>query len=83
MDQVLADSLKANLKSAKNDGELLRALVLAMIAVVDCQLKTANRVKLMYEERERFRWAGRIVWGFCAGGGFSALVIVMKKFGVI
>ena len=83
MDQVLADSLKANLRSAKDDGELLRALVLAMIAVVDCQLKTANRVKDMYEERERFRWAGRMVWGFCAGGGFTVLVFFMKKFGAI
>ena len=53
MDSVLADTLKANLKNASNEDAKLDALVLAMIAVVDCQLKTAERVKAIIEERER------------------------------
>lgn len=53
MDNVLADTLKANLKNATTQDGKLDALVLAMIAVVDCQLKTAERVKAVVEERER------------------------------
>jgi hypothetical protein len=53
MDNVLADTLKANLKNAATEDAKLDALVLAMIAVVDCQLKTAERVKAIIEERER------------------------------
>lgn len=53
MDAVLADTLKANLKNANTQDGKLDALVLAMIAVVDCQLKTAERVKSIVEERER------------------------------
>ena len=53
MDNVLADTLKANLKNAATEDAKLNALVLAMIAVVDCQLKTAERVKAIVEERER------------------------------
>ena len=45
MDQTLADTLTANLKSAKTDGEIMKAQTLAMIAVVDCQCKTGMRVK--------------------------------------
>ena len=45
MDHVLADTLKANLKSAKTDRDLQKAHTLAMIAVVDCQCKTGARVK--------------------------------------
>lgn len=53
MDSVLADTLKANLKNASTEDAKLDALVLSMIAVVDCQLKTAERVKAIIEERER------------------------------
>lgn len=53
MDSVLANTLKANLKNATTQDAKLDALVLAMIAVVDCQLKTADRVKAIVEERER------------------------------
>lgn len=53
MDCVLADTLKANLRNAATEDAKLDALVLAMIAVVDCQLKTAERVRAIVEERER------------------------------
>lgn len=45
MDQTLADTLTANLKSAKTEEERSRAQTLAMIAMVDCQCKTGARVK--------------------------------------
>ena len=48
MDKVLADTLKANLKAAKHVGGKIDALVLAMIAVVDCQGKTSMRVKFLH-----------------------------------
>lgn len=45
MDQTLADTLTANLKSAKTEEERSRAQTLAMIAMVDCQCRTGARVK--------------------------------------
>lgn len=45
MDEVLSNTLKANLKAAKTPGTKLDAVVLAMISVVDCQHKTSARVK--------------------------------------
>lgn len=83
MDQVLADTLTANLKAAHTQEAKQDALVLAMIAVVDCQLKTASRVKTMWEERGRFAWAGKAVWGFASAGGFAAIVVVLRKLGAI
>ena len=45
MDQVLADTLTANLKSAKTPEARADSMTLAMIAMVDCQQKTGARVK--------------------------------------
>ena len=45
MDKTLADTLKANLKSAKTPEARTDAMTLAMIAMVDCQQKTGARVK--------------------------------------
>lgn len=83
MDQVLADTLTANLKAAKTDSERTSALTLAMIALVDCQRKTADRVKELHAARDRVIWIGRAVWGFAAGGGFVALVKVLRISGVL
>lgn len=47
MDQVLAETLKANLKAAKTPEAKSDAQTLAMIALVDCQRKTAERVKAL------------------------------------
>ena len=66
MDSVLANTLKANLENAATQDAKLDALVLAMIAVVDCQLKTAERVKAVVEEREREKERRR---GFLAAIG--------------
>lgn len=51
MDQVLADTLTANLKHAVTQEAKIDAMVLATIAVVDCQLKTSTRVKAISEAR--------------------------------
>lgn len=72
MDSVLADTLKANLKNANTQDGKLDALVLAMIAVVDCQLKTAERVKSIVEEREREKERRN---GFLAAVGIISSVI--------
>lgn len=52
MDKVLADTLKANLKSATTPELRQQAQTLAMIAVVDCQFKTSERVKKLVEDKE-------------------------------
>lgn len=83
MDQVLADTLTANLKSAKTDSERTGALTLAMIAMVDCQRKTADRVKELHASRERVAWIIRAVQGFAAAGGFAALLKLMKVWGML
>lgn len=90
MDDVLADTLTANLKSADTDAERMHAITLALIALVDCQRKTAERVKRLvkYEDAKAERitgakWALRVVWGFGAGGGFAILVKGMKLMGVL
>ena len=72
MDSVLANTLKANLENAATQDAKLDALVLAMIAVVDCQLKTAERVKAVVEEREREKERRR---GFLAAIGIISSVI--------
>ena len=72
MDNVLADTLKANLKAAATADAKLDALVLAMIAVVDCQLKTAERVKAIVEEREREKERRN---GFLAAVGIIGSII--------
>ena len=72
MDNVLADTLKANLKNAATEDAKLDALVLAMIAVVDCQLKTAERVKSIIEEREREKERRN---GFLAAVGIISSII--------
>ena len=72
MDNVLADTLKANLKAATTADAKLDALVLAMIAVVDCQLKTAERVKAIVEEREREKERRN---GFLAAVGIISSII--------
>lgn len=70
MDAVLADTLKANLKSAKTPEAKSDALTLAMIAMVDCQRKTAERVKSL-------RWKV-ICLALGTGGGVGAVVSNFK-----
>jgi hypothetical protein len=83
MDQVLADTLTANLKSAHTAEERTNALTLAMIALVDCQRKTADRVKELHASREKVAWLIRVVQGFAAAGGFAAIVKLMKVWGML
>lgn len=47
MDEVLKNTLTANLKAAKTAEERERASTLALIALCDCQYKTAQRVKAL------------------------------------
>lgn len=45
MDKVTHDMVVGQLKAAEKPSEITTALVSAMIAVVDCQMATGNRVK--------------------------------------
>ena len=65
MDEVLRNTLTANLKAAKTPEDRDSALTLAVIAMVDCQYKTAKRVKSL-------TWKV-IALALSAGGGIGAL----------
>lgn len=71
MDIVLANMLKANLKAAKTPDAKSDALTLAMIALVDCQQKTAARVK-------RLTWKV-IALALGTGGGVGAAFANLKE----
>lgn len=65
MDSTLKDTLTAHLKSAKTPEDRDNALTLSMIALIDCQYKTAQRVKAL-------TWKV-IALSIGAGGGLGAL----------
>ena len=79
MDAVLSDTLKANLKSAKDTPGKIDALVLAMIAVVDCQCKTSGRVKFL--RTAFFALAGAILILVVAGPDALREIIKLCKGG--
>lgn len=66
MDLTHANTLVAAIKSAKTQEERLHAHDLAMIALIECQQKTAERVK-------RLSWK---VFGLVAGAGGGAGALV-------
>lgn len=85
MDKVLVDTLKADLKSAKTDEETRHAMTLSMIAMIDCQYSTGERVKRMAAEIERgktfasgARWVVWLLWLFASSGGFALVYILVK-----
>lgn len=82
MDQVLKDTLTANLKAAKTADAKLDALVLSEIAVIDCQHKTSNRVKELVEERGRRKWLAQLIQAGATSGGFVVLVKILKTLGI-
>lgn len=63
MDEVLRNTLVANLKAAKTPEETDHALTSAMIALCDCQYKTAQRVK-------KLTWKV-IALSLCSGSGIG------------
>lgn len=83
MDQVLADTLTANLKAARTPESKMDAVILALIALVDCQLKTAQRVKTMWDDRGKVAWGIKIFNVVATSGGFAAIVKIMKVMGVL
>lgn len=90
MDKVLADTLVANLKSAKTPDDLAHAQTLALIAIVDCQCKTAERVKALVADQERrstqvdvVAWIFRAVASFFAAGGLGIVALIARKVGAL
>ena len=65
MDSTLRDTLTANMKAAKTPEERDNALTLAMIAMIDCQYKTSQRVKDL-------KWKV-IALSLGTGGGLGAI----------
>lgn len=82
MDQVLKDTLTANLKAAKTPDAKLDALVLSEIAVIDCQHKTSARVKELVEDRGRRKWLAQLIQGLYTSGGFLALAKLCQSLGL-
>lgn len=83
MDQVLADTLTANLKHASTPEAKLDALVLADIALVDCQRKTSERVKSLCFERQSVKdkfTGGKIVLWCIVGFANSGMLVLAIKF---
>lgn len=82
MDQVLADTLTANLKHATTTEAKIDALVLADIALVDCQRKTSERVKTLCADRQSALdklTGGKIVlWGIIGLANSGMLVMAIK-----
>lgn len=52
-----------------------------LLALVDCQRKTSDRVKYILAEGDKVKWGIRLVQGFAAGGGFFILAKVLKALG--
>lgn len=76
MDKVLADTLKANLRTAKTPEELSHAIALALIAIVDCQFRTGERVKALLDERAAGDGSWRhIALALLKYGGWVLLII--------
>ena len=81
MTQEMQDILNAQLDSAATPEDVSRAMVTAMKALIDCQRKTAERVKALAIERDRAqarRDGARWLWGVLAtiaASGGGALVL--------
>lgn len=74
-----ANTLIANLKSAETPEEISAAHTLALIAVVDCQRKTADRVKELKAQKDEIRNIARgmfLVWSAVAAlaGAFATVM---------
>lgn len=83
MDKVLADTLRANLKTSHTPEERMNALIIALIAVVDSLLQAEQKLDTLWNERCRYYWAGRVVFGLVASGGFALLVKIMRSMGAL
>lgn len=88
MDDVLAMTLKQNLQMSTTKAEKENAMTMAMIAMVDCQKKTADRVKTLVNnqqatknKQEGAKWAAKIIYTILTLLGASAGVIACKLFG--
>lgn len=90
MDEVLADTLTANLKHATTAAAKIDAIVLAQIAIVDCQLKTSERVKGLVAEKEKdksfwsgAKWVAGLMQLFVASGGLIIAIKFCKFVGIL
>ena len=85
MTEEMQDYLTKQLTSATTHEETDRALVNSMTALIDCQRKTADRVKSIMIERDREksrREGAKWLWGtaaaVAASGGGSLILSALK-----
>ena len=85
MTEEMQKYLTQQLASAVTHEEMDRALVSSMTALIDCQRKTADRVKsiLIDKDREKSRREGaKWMWGtlaaVAASGGGSLILSLLK-----
>lgn len=90
MTQELQEYLTDQLDSASTPEQIDRAMVGAMKALIDCQRKTAERVKEMVIERDRekqrregAKWMVGTLTTILSTGGAGAVLAVLKWLNVI
>ena len=86
MTSELQSALERQLNEAMGKGDanlIARAQANILFSLMDCQRKTADRVKELHAARDRVLWLGRIVQGFAAAGGFAVIVKLMKIWGAL
>ena len=81
MTTEMQDMLVRQLDEAKTTDEIDRALVSSMKAVVECQCKTAKRVKDLVIERDRekakregAKWLWGVLGSIASAGGGAAIL---------
>ena len=85
MTKEMRDMLVDQLDNAKTPEEVDHAMVGGMKAMVDCQYKTAERVKglVIKEDRKEARWEGaKWLWGVLGGlaaSGGGAIVLKLLQ----
>lgn len=86
MTAELQSALERQLNEAMEKGDpvlVARAQANILFSLMDCQRKTADRVKDLHSSRERVVWLVKAVQGFAAAGGFAAIVKLMKMWGML
>lgn len=87
MTPEMKDLLTRQLDEAQTHDEIDKALVASMKSLVDCQCKTAERVKELRVEadrakqrREGAKWLWGILSAFAASGGGAIILKLLSKY---
>lgn len=90
MDDVTANLLVTRLKKAKTTKDKVEAMAESMIALIDCQKKTSERVKALVKrneeqdhKKEGAKWVLGIVYAVVTFLCTSGSVMACKFFGLL